>query len=343
MATRIREKPRQLSTCIGEIRRGRVFKYVALGDSFSAGEGVDPYLRDGYNEAGAQTGRVDNRCHRSTRAYAESVVDPRISNTQSLYALASGGGDPGTGKRIDKYGSDLNVRAAAGVEWGFFACSGAATTNVLPAAARGIREDWSGGYRDLVPQLDNEVVNRETDLVTISIGGNDVHFSDVIAHSALTRCNTPAYVAYLNQSIDSLKPQLVNVYRAVKAKAPLAKAFVLGYPQLFPRTSAEQSCTKLSFWLGEEDMLRKEEARLNDVIRSAAKTAGVRFISMESAFRGHEICGNLGEWINGPSATYKVLARTHSLRLPKDDESFHPNVSGQQVGYAATINARLAR
>src|SRR3954464_3628364 len=66
------------------------FTYVALGDSFSSGEGVYPYLRDTMDAAGQPIG---NRCDRSTRAYA-TYVSPRGVDA-TVYALASGGGSAG--------------------------------------------------------------------------------------------------------------------------------------------------------------------------------------------------------------------------------------------------------
>src|SRR3954471_1700756 len=86
------------------------FTYVALGDSFSSGEGVSPYLRDSIDPATGN--RVNNRCDRSTRAHTTFVHPPGYG--ASLYALASGGGAPGADNR---YGSDQNVRSAGGISW----------------------------------------------------------------------------------------------------------------------------------------------------------------------------------------------------------------------------------
>ena len=297
------------------------------------GEGIDPYFRDGYNESGIQTGTVDNRCHRSTRAYAESVQPPTYQSP--LYELASGDGQPGTGKRINKYGSDANVRRAHHVVWAFLACSGATTLNVLPKAEGGFRQSWKAGYRDLVPQLDHPIIDAGTDIVTITIGGNDVGFSDILKYCSVSACNKPGYVNSLNEQIDQLQPRLVKTYIAIRRTATNARVIVLGYPQLFPATSQEQDCFKLRPWRGEQDMLRKETARLDNTISSAAAAAGVEFVDVRRAFRGHEICGSGAEWINGPSSTWK-LSRTFV-----DDQSFHPNLDGQRRGYAAAVNSDL--
>jgi hypothetical protein len=282
---------------------GSPYKYVALGDSYSAGEGVDPYFRDGYNEDNEQDGTVDNRCHRSSRAYAELVQPPGF--TTPLYILASGNATPGVGKRINKYGSDANVRRSGDIAWAFLACSGAVTPNVLPALDGGTKPAYSSGYRELSPQLDYPAIDYGTDIVTITIGGNDVGFVDVIKYCATTNCDTPGYVTSLKEGIDQLKPQLLATYRAILEKTFNARVVVAGYPHLFPPSSDEQNCTKLRPWRGEQDMLRNMTDRLNSVITSAATEAGIQFEDVTDEFEHHEVCGALGEWINGPSGTWK--------------------------------------
>jgi lysophospholipase L1-like esterase len=312
------------------------YKYVALGDSFSAGEGIEPFLRDGYsvNKKGVATqpGTIDNRCHRSTQAYAE-LVKPR-GYQQPLYVTASGGGDSNLGG-FNKYGSDQNVRTAGNVTWAFLACSGAVTDNVLPGALGGHPQDPAGGYREIRSQLDYPIVDYGTDLVTITIGGNDVRFPDVLSYCAQHNCNTPEYAAALDDSINLLRPELVKVYNAIRAKTFNARIVVLGYPQLFPALANEQLCSKLAPWRGEQDMLREKTTRLNSAIEAAALTAGVEYRGVATYFSHHEVCGDGGEWINAFTGTPK------KDRTFTNDQSFHPNAAGQRLGYAQSVNDLL--
>ena len=78
----------------------RTVRYVALGDSFSSGEGVPPYERG--------TNSLHDRCHRSTRAYARLVSRPGA---------------------VPKF----RLRSS------FYACSGAVTANVLRTRRYGER------------------------------------------------------------------------------------------------------------------------------------------------------------------------------------------------------------
>jgi len=290
------------------------YTYVALGDSFSSGEGVAPYFRDVADPA---TGRpVNNRCDRSTRAYATWVRPPGFP--ASVYSLASGDGRPGAG---NTYGSDRTVRTAGGATWAFWACSGAKSRNVLAVSVGGAGQ---GVGWDTVPQLESAGLAK-ADLVTLTIGGNDAGYVDLLVECGLFRCNTPAFRAQRAARIDALKPQLERVYRAIAARAPRARILVLGYANPFPATPAEQSCGALRAFAGEQDMIRSLGARLNATIAAAAESAArsgtkIRFVPVAARFAGHEICGR---------------------GFGVDPGSFHPNLLGQRDGYGAAVNAAL--
>jgi len=276
------------------------FTYVALGDSFSSGEGVAPYL-------GAST----THCDRSTRAYA-TWVQPRGFDT-SVYALASGGGKPGADNR---YGSDANVRTSGPFTWSFWACSGATTRQALSGATA----------------LD------DADLVTLTIGGNDAGYVDVLVQCGLSRCNTAAFRSQRAAMIDALKPKLETTYRAIANEAPRARIVVLGYAQPFPATRKEQSCAGLRLFAGEQDMLRALGARLNGTIAGAVADVAesgvnIAYVPVANRFAGHEVCGRKGPWMAG----IKVSSTGFGL----DPGSFHPNVKGQRDGYGAALNAAL--
>jgi lysophospholipase L1-like esterase len=267
--------------------------YVALGDSYAAGEGVEPFFDP------------SNRCHRSTRSYATAVHFP--GDNESVYDLS-------------------RSRQTA---WSMRACSGANTA-------------------DAVAQLDHPTVGPGTDLVTISVGGNDVGFSEV-----LSRCGAPPlrdhdclhdtidrkpFVTGLHARIAALRPKLVQVYDAVLERTFGARLLVVGYPQLFPASRSEQRCLGLrvfDFSTDEQAALRSLDAELDATIRSAAEEASATYVDMTSVFAGHEVCGTAGEWINGVSGTVAAWP-------PIDDASFHPKRAGQ-AAMAAAINTELAR
>jgi len=294
------------------------YTYVALGDSFSSGEGVSPYLRDPADPT--------SQCDRSSRAYATWVRPPGFSST--VYARASGGGNPGAAHR---YGSSGNVRAAGGTTWALWACSGAETANILPRSLGGAGQGQGSA------QLDNPSL-RTADLVTLTIGGNDAGYVGLLVECGLFRCDTPAFRAQRQARIDALKPKLERVYSAIAARAPRARILVLGYSNPFPATPSEQSCGALRAFAGEQNMIRSLVARLNSTIAAAAASvarsgAKIRFVPVAARFAGHEVCGRKGAWMNGV-----VQSRTG---FGIDPGSFHPNLLGQRDGYGAAVNAAL--
>jgi hypothetical protein len=301
------------------------FKYVALGDSYSSGEGIEPFWEP------------TNKCHRSIEAYAMFIEEPGKEGTAIFDRIRRGG-----------------------VEWGFQACSGSETKNVLPTRLGGEPRP-----NDPLPQLElvrtkdkgnkNDLpVDAATDLVTITIGGNDVEFKSILQFCATRRdCTTTQFKgkslkSYITSQLNALGPDLNKVYRQIHKQAPHARIIVAGYPQIFPELVQEQNCVKLrqhkityrgaSVYIGfshkEQNFLRSQTSRLNQVIADHVdKTAATEFVPVDGLFQFHEVCGNMGEWINAftASKTYPFV----------NDQSFHPNEKGQRLGYAAAINGYL--
>lgn len=115
-------------------------------------------------------------------------------------------------KRSTKAYPYLWAAAHSPSSFSFTACSGARTGDVL---ANQLGPLGSG-----------------TGLVSISVGGNDAGFSDVMTTCVLQ--SESACVARINTAkayVDSTLPgKLDSVYSAISAKAPAAHVVVLGYP-----------------------------------------------------------------------------------------------------------------
>lgn len=285
--------------------------YVALGDSYSAGQGIEPFFDP------------SNLCHRSKLAYPTKVVVP-LSGGQTFYSL----------------------RNTPGYRWGFVACSGAVTGDVLQKQLSGQSDSANSNYQRLGP---------ETDLVTITVGGNDAKFADVLKY-CYTRAecqndpkNGTTYSRWLDGEVDGVASKVAAVYTRIRQAAPNARILVAGYPQVFPASSGEQNCTKLrqfpafgrsfGYSRDEQNFLRREAFRLNNVIGRATRDSGVaEFVSVAIPFAGHEICGNLGEWINGPSLAFQRSIREGTPTA--NDQSFHPTARGQSA-YADAINTLI--
>ena len=108
-----------------------------------------------------------------------------------LYAIASGRSRAGAGGGANLYGSDMNVRSANRVMWETFACSGATTANVLPKSLGGVPQGAAGRY-DGKTQIDSASL-ASANLVTLTLGGNDAGYVDVLITCGLDNCNTRAF------------------------------------------------------------------------------------------------------------------------------------------------------
>ena len=178
----------------------------------------------------------------------------------------------------------------------FNACSGARTDDVLAG------------------QLGS--LNSSTSLVSVTIGGNDAGFADVMTtcviqsdSACIARINTArAYVA------NTLPGKLDAVYNAISAKAPSARVVVIGYPRFY---LLGQTCLGLSET--KRSAINDASDFLNATVRTRATAHSFVFGDVRTTFSGHEIC-SANSWL-------------HSVNWLNIGESYHPTAAGQSGGY----------
>jgi lysophospholipase L1-like esterase len=211
----------------------------------------------------------------------------------------------GAGAYYDTSGSCKRSRNAFSETWAllnspatyaFTACSGAVTTDVT--------------NNQLGP------VNSSTDLISISIGGNDTGFADVMTTCVLYSESTClSRVQEARTYISNTLPSRLNAtYTAIRNKAPNAKVVVMGYPRLYKLSG---TCIA-GLSETERSALNNASDAMNSVISGRASAYGFSFGDVRTTFTGHEICSG-EEWI-------------HSVTLPIEN-SYHPKSSGQTFGY----------
>lgn len=169
-----------------------------------------------------------------------------------------------------------------------------------------------------------------TDLVTITIGGNDTGFGDV-----LRTCTVAANDSMCLAAVDAgeefartqLPGRLAQAYTAIRAAAPRAQVIVLGYPRLFELTPA---CTDpLAPNLTRRAKLNEGADVIDGVIgKAVASQRGFAFVDVRAAFAGHGVCSP-DPWINGPS-------------VPTFVGPYHPTRRGYRDGYLAALDASSA-
>ncbi|MGW1140278.1 SGNH/GDSL hydrolase family protein [Streptomyces zhihengii] len=206
-------------------------------------------------------------------------------------------------KRSTRAYPKLWAAANAPSSFAFTACSGARTNDVTA--------------NQLGP------LSSATDLVTVTIGGNDAGFADVMTSCVLNSESTClSRVAQAKAYVDSTLPaRLDSVYNAIRAKAPSARVVVLGYPRFYQLNG---SCIA-GLSEGERAAINGASDHLNAAVAKRAANHGFTFGSVVGTFTGHEICSG-SSWL-------------HSVNWLNIGESYHPTAAGQSGGYLPVLNA----
>ncbi|MEU6369709.1 SGNH/GDSL hydrolase family protein [Streptomyces sp. NPDC046931] len=191
--------------------------------------------------------------------------------------------------------------AHAPASFSFLACSGAKTTDVLSN------------------QLGT--LNSSTSLVSLTIGGNDAGFSDVMTTCVLQSDSAClSRIATAKAYVDTTLPgQLDAVYSAIRTKAPSAHVVVLGYPRFYKLGS---SCVGLSET--KRSAINGAADHIDAAIAKRAADHGFTYGDVRTTFSGHEICSG-NSWL-------------HSLDWLNIGQSYHPTAAGQSGGYLPVMN-----
>ncbi|MDI1463011.1 SGNH/GDSL hydrolase family protein [Catellatospora sp. KI3] len=231
----------------------------------------------------------------ATPAQAASSV--RYVALGDSYASGVGAGsESGTCQRSPNAYPALWAAANAPASYVSVACSGATTTTVINS------------------QL--SALSSTTTLVSISVGGNDMGFSNIMSTCALkgtTEC-VAAVQAAEDKARSSLTGLLNNVYNGIRSKAPNARVVVLDYPVFYQLGT---TCVGLS--ATSRTKINEGINVIDDIIRSAAQAHGFVFADVRSIFVGHQLCSG-DKWL-------------HALNFASLSISYHPNSSGHAKGY----------
>ncbi len=277
--------------------------YVALGDSYSAGNGLTPYV----------PGTSADGCNQSV-----SSAYPDL-----LYALLHTQ-DPGA-------------------SFIFTACSGALTGDIF---------DTTVFPTFKIPPQVSGAVEPSVGLVTMTIGGDDADFANVveqclISGDCLNEEFPPQGVPEMTsvqilpgklltqwgpQTIEAIGKSDADLFKHLRADFPQARIVVIGYPYLFPDQAAPQFpyypplCASILNRLSvtERGGIRTLQDEFNDRIYEEAVAAGIEFISPVAIWDQHEPCGSSGQYTNS------VKPYLH-FPNPITGSSFHPNLAGQQT------------
>jgi hypothetical protein len=204
-------------------------------------------------------------------------------------------------------------------------CSGARTVHMTEP--QGVDPDGPNP-----PQFNS--LNSETTVVSLTIGGNDIGFSEVaescvtvnpFSHPCLDKYNAGG-VDQLKARIEATAPKVAAVLQGIHARSPAAKVYVLNYPAIFPETG-------FGCWpqmpIGFQDVpyLRSTEQRLNSMLATQSAANGATLVNWYGASIGHDACkGTSTRWV-------EPLVPTQAAA------PIHPNKAGMVGGANALLAA----
>lgn len=313
---------------------------VALGDSYSSGEGAstnggdDYYPESDFYESTQPA--AENKCHRSKLAWSRQATLP--GESKSMGAMA------------DDRDSDMDFQ--------FIACGGARYFQVLRNTQ----------YGELA-QLDKGFLDQNTTLVTLSVGGNDMRFTDVFRNCITGVAGVCTDDSLANEdpdtgeeisgetgpvdqwaptwAHDTVRPRLVTTLNEIHKRAPNARIVLMGYPRLLDGNGQCIPGIGLAEapWLNEmaDDVAGEMAGAVADA--NSQYSVNAVFSDPRDEFAGKAICGD-------PESIHGIVLSGHSRADNRDVEwlpgnvapsmkSFHPKVAGARL-FADSLEHTLA-
>jgi lysophospholipase L1-like esterase len=191
-------------------------------------------------------------------------------------------------------------------------------------------------------QVQPGLLGPQSGLITVTMGGNDMHFVDVLVMCATTKNCLDATMSvhggadetdlvgpkplrqWAPEMIDVVSKRLMTLYSKLRADAPNARIVVIGYPHLLPTGRVARQfdlCDSIVSAIdkGERQWLYDMQIQLTAMLRRVTSASRVEFIDPSADFADHEVCGIRGE-----------LLRSTNLKL-NDPGVFHPTQQGQRL------------
>lgn len=202
-------------------------------------------------------------------------------------------------------------------------CSGAQTKDMTTSQLPGVS-----------PQFD--ALSPSTDLVTVSIGGNDFSvFGTLVSYCPTLRAADPTGAPcrramrqsgrdVLLADIAQTSDRVATVVRQVHQLAPNARVLVVGYPEIAPRHGTCPDLLPLAD--GDYKYANQVNKRLDQALHHAAAVTRSTYVDVWGPSKGHDICA-ADPWING------------QVTDPQRAQAFHPFEEEQQAVAGLVVDA----
>lgn len=285
-----------------EDKISNLIDYLALGDSYSSGEGVFEYI--------SGTDTSNNLCHQSAKSYPYLL-------SQDIFTSAGGHSVACSGAIMEDVVSK-DQRYKGQVQDGISRQNRNNITQILG--------DFTPGYL-----AQYEFAKKyQPRIMTVGIGGNDIGFVDVLEAciEPHARGNT-CYSSYedrqeLADTIDRSYSKWVDMYRQLQATAPDTAIYTIGYPHI----AAPNGNCGINVHLNESEVEFSQSLidYLNAVIEKAATDSGVTYVDISHALDGHKLCE-----ATGSSVAMNGLTAGNDIDHILGNESYHPNALGHEL------------
>jgi len=169
-------------------------------------------------------------------------------------------------------------------------CNGATTDNIRHTLQNGAP-----------PQIYS--VTADTQLVTMTIGGNDINYTSSTFACAGTpadeHCAANLDQAAIDAAVSQLPDKLTATIAAVKARAPQAAIVLVTYPRVFPVDAV--NCRELELSAEDTNYLATLGQTLEDIFVSVASSQGILIADSYVLAAGHGPCVEpvSERWVNG--------------------------------------------
>ncbi|TAH32940.1 SGNH/GDSL hydrolase family protein [Candidatus Saccharibacteria bacterium] len=311
-----------------------VSKYLAMGDSFSSGEGAFDYV-----EATDMfvSDEEYNVCHVSRKSYPYLLQeDLRADWFHSVACSGSESKDVSYPDSVGQYMVLGNPKSK------FELIGGEDAEKAAYASAKSAYyiDNMRPGY---VPQ-NTFVAKEHPNIATMSMGGNDIAFADIIKSCIFhgvninqtcfsSREERESKANEIDQKISAWAHNFVDIKNSLSGSDP--KLYVIGYPKIMSTDLRMRCGLNVPFDDAERLYTDMMVDYLNTAVKVAADAAGVRYVDVTDAFSNpsdQRLCSGKPEVaVNGLDVRSAVGACA-SEKAPEAivcPNSFHPNELGQ--------------
>ena len=192
---------------------------------------------------------------------------------------------------------------------------GTSVTNLACSGAKvdeGIYGYQERGSANIAPQLDRAFKGGKPDLITMTIGANDVRWANYLRDCYVFECGSALDKARAVVYRADLRYELAKTLVLVEQRSGGTPPTVLvnGYYSPFSR-SACTTTDKIT--LTERLWINEQKGYLNDSLRTVTRNFSfAKYVPVD--FSSHKVCSS-DSWLQGQNAT----------------APFHPNAAGQQA------------